>query len=58
VQDGRIHVELINWPFLPEHRDSLAEHKVGLDFGMSIRALVFRRHRLDSARFPKFHFIL
>jgi len=41
VQDGRIHVELINWPFLPEHRDSLAEHKVGLDFGMSIRALVF-----------------
>jgi len=24
VQDGRIHIELINWPFLQEHRGSPA----------------------------------
>jgi hypothetical protein len=32
VQDGRIHIELINWPFLQEHRGSPAEYKAGLDF--------------------------
>jgi len=26
VQDGRIHIELINWPFLQEHRGTPAEH--------------------------------
>jgi hypothetical protein len=31
VQDGRIHIELINWPFLQEHRGSPAS-KAGLDF--------------------------
>jgi hypothetical protein len=30
--DGRIHIELINWPFLQEHRGSPAEYKAGLDF--------------------------
>ena len=30
VQDGRIHIELINWPFLQEHRGSPAEYKLGL----------------------------
>jgi len=30
VQDGRIHIELINWPFLQEHRGSPAEYQAGL----------------------------
>jgi hypothetical protein len=34
VQDGRIHIELINWPFLQEHRGSPAEYKAGLDFAI------------------------
>ena len=34
VQDGRIHIELINWPFLPEHRGSSAEYKAGLDLAI------------------------
>jgi hypothetical protein len=34
VQDGRIHTELINWPFLQEHRGSPAEYKAGLDFAI------------------------
>ena len=31
VQDGRIHIELINGPFLFELRGSPAEYKAGLD---------------------------
>ena len=34
VQDGRIHIELINWPFLHELRGSPAEYKAGLDFAI------------------------
>jgi hypothetical protein len=34
VQDGRIHIELINRPFLQEHRGSPAEYKAGLDFAI------------------------
>jgi hypothetical protein len=34
AQDGRIHIELINWPFLQEHRGSPAEYKAGLDFAI------------------------
>jgi hypothetical protein len=30
VQDGRIHIELINGPFLFEHKGSPAEYKAGL----------------------------
>jgi hypothetical protein len=30
VQDGRIHIEKINWPFLSEHRGSPAEYGAGL----------------------------
>jgi hypothetical protein len=26
VQDGRFHIELINWPFLQKHRGSPAEY--------------------------------
>jgi hypothetical protein len=32
VQDGRIHIELINWPFLQEDRGSPPGYKAGLDF--------------------------
>jgi hypothetical protein len=31
VQDGRIFIELINWPFLSEHKGTPAEYKAGLD---------------------------
>jgi hypothetical protein len=31
VQDGRIFIKLINWPFLFEQRGSPAECKAGLD---------------------------
>jgi hypothetical protein len=34
VQDGRIRIELINWPFLQEHRGSPAEYKAGLDLAI------------------------
>ena len=34
VQDGRIHIEKINWPFLQEHRGSPAEYKAGVDFAI------------------------
>ena len=30
AQDGRIFIELINWPFLREHGGSAAEYKAGL----------------------------
>jgi hypothetical protein len=32
VQDARIHIELINWPFL--HRGTRAAYKAGLDFAI------------------------
>jgi hypothetical protein len=31
VQDGRIFIELINWPFLSELKGSPAEYKAGLE---------------------------
>jgi hypothetical protein len=31
VQDGRIFIELINWPFLSELKGTPAEYKAGLD---------------------------
>jgi hypothetical protein len=34
VQDGRIDIELINWPFLYELRGSPAEYKAGLDLAI------------------------
>jgi hypothetical protein len=35
AQDGRIFIELINWPFLSEHRGSPAEYKAGLDLAIT-----------------------
>jgi hypothetical protein len=35
VQDGRIHIELINAPLLYEHKASPAEYKAGLDLAIA-----------------------
>jgi hypothetical protein len=35
AQDGRIFIELINWPFLSEHKGSPAEYKAGLEFAIA-----------------------
>ena len=34
LQDDRIHIELINGPFLFEHKGSPAEYKAGLDLAI------------------------
>jgi hypothetical protein len=34
VQDGRIYIELVNGPFLYEHKGSPAEYKAGLDLAI------------------------
>jgi hypothetical protein len=34
VQDGRIYIELINAPFLYEHKGSPTEYKAGLDLAI------------------------
>jgi len=35
VQDGRIFIELVNGPFLYEHKGSPAEYKAGLDLAIA-----------------------
>jgi hypothetical protein len=35
MQDGRIYIELINAPFLYEHKASPAEYKAGLDLAIN-----------------------
>jgi hypothetical protein len=35
VQDGRIHIELINEPLLFEHKASPAEYKAGLELAIA-----------------------
>ena len=35
VQDGRIHIERINGPFMYEHKGSPAEYKAGLDVAIA-----------------------
>jgi hypothetical protein len=35
LQDDRIHIELINGPFLFEHKGSPAEYKAGLDLAIA-----------------------
>jgi hypothetical protein len=32
---GRIYIELVNWPFLSEHKGSPAEYKAGLDLAIA-----------------------
>jgi hypothetical protein len=48
--EGHINIELINWPFLQEHRGSPAEYKAGLD--LAIERGWLRRH--ESGTYLKF----
>jgi hypothetical protein len=50
VQDGRIYIELVNTPFLYEHKASPAEYKAGLDLAIAKGWLVLDR----SGTFVKF----
>jgi hypothetical protein len=50
AQDGRIFIELINWPFLSEHRGSPAEYKAGLDLAITRGWLVLH----ESGTYVKF----
>jgi hypothetical protein len=34
VQDGRVFIELLNWPFLSELKGTPAEYKAGLDLAI------------------------
>jgi hypothetical protein len=50
VQDGRIFIELINGPFLYDHKASPAEYKAGLEVAISRGWLVLHR----SGTYAKF----
>jgi hypothetical protein len=43
VQNGRIFIELVNAPFLYEHKGSPAEYKAGLDLAIARGWLVLDR---------------
>jgi hypothetical protein len=49
VQDGRIFIELINWPFLHDLKGSPAEYKAGLDLAIARLALASRERDLCEA---------
>jgi hypothetical protein len=50
VQDGRIYIELVNGPFLIEHKGSPAEYKVGLELAIARGWLVLH----ESGTYVKF----
>ena len=50
AQDGRIFIELINWPFLHDLRGSPAEYKAGLEAAISRGWLVLH----ESGTYVKF----
>ena len=50
VQEGRIFIELINGPFLSEHKGSPAEYKAGLDLAIERGWLVLH----ESGTYVKF----
>jgi hypothetical protein len=50
AQEGRIFIELINWPFLCEHKGSPAEYKAGLDLAIARGWLVLH----ESGTYVKF----
>jgi hypothetical protein len=50
VKDGRIYIELINAPFLYEHKASPAEYKAGLDLAIARGWLVLH----ESGTYVKF----
>jgi hypothetical protein len=49
VQDGRIFIEPINWPFLYDLRGTPAEYKAGLDLAIARLALEAREWHLCEA---------
>lgn len=50
IQDGRIHIEKIDWPFLFEHGGKLAEYSAGLKLAIE-RGLLWKH---DSGTYVKF----
>ena len=50
AQDGRIFIELVNWPFLSEHKGSPVEYKAGLDLAIARGWLVLH----ESGTYVKF----
>jgi hypothetical protein len=50
AQDGRILIELINWPILFEHKGSPAEYKAGLELAIARVWLVLH----ESGTYVKF----
>ena len=50
VQDGRIHIEKINWPMLSEHKATPAEYKAGLNLAIERGLLVLH----ESGTYVKF----
>jgi hypothetical protein len=50
AQDGRIFIELVNAPFLYEHKASPAEYKAGLDLAVARGWLVLH----ESGTYVKF----
>jgi hypothetical protein len=52
VQDGRIHVELVNWPFLHELRGTPAEYKARLDFAIE-RGWLWKHESGTSVKFTQ-----
>jgi hypothetical protein len=50
VQDGRIYIELINTPFLYEHKGTPVEYKAGLDLAIARGWLVLH----ESGTYVKF----
>ena len=50
VQDGRIHIEKINWPMLFEHKATVAEYKAGLHLAIQ-RGLLWMH---ESGTYVKF----
>jgi hypothetical protein len=50
VQDGRIFIELINWPFLSELKGTPAEYKAALDLAIARGWLVLH----ESGTYVKF----
>ena len=50
VQDGRIHIEKINWPFLSEFKGSRAEYSAGLKLAIE-RGWLWQR---ESGTYVKF----
>ena len=52
VQDGRIHIEKINWPMLTTFAAEPAEYKAGLDYAIAqdCALAVRKRHLCEDHR--------